>query len=289
MGLIQRYVGFEDSPDLAFKVNAIVDFWSNPCDAPWTIYIETLYPAAGRFFLAIIDTSLLDIAREYLRPRQGLTRGNNRKKGRRRGRIGIPRVDGQMIGKLIPGASIWAANEYGANTKFLWQIDGIIQRGLWYVVLLDATAEGFYWWAQGIKEIGFCKPINRPGIFADNNAPLATAFFGQWYPSPGWNVHWKEGGFDWLITTLSTPSTWVAFNYNAFYDNTGSAWGRVEVRLKGAGADLFGSVIVPPHSSRQLNMSGTFRGGATFQLEQRCLGTPWIKGRQGTWWARKVE
>lgn len=281
MGIIQDYVGWEDSPDIDVKVNTIVDFWSNPCNAPYSVYIETLYPALGRMFLVIIDTSLLDIARSYLRPREGLTRGHNRKKGRRRGRI--PRIPdtADMFARMIPGAKAFEGMEYGANTKFLWQVDGIIQRGLWYIVFVDATTEGLYYWAQGIKEEKFCQPTNRPGIFLTNPSPFATAFFGLWFPSPGWSISWQEPGYDWFFTDLTVPEGRHEFAYRAEYVNDGDAWGRVEVRLKGAGAENQGSVIVPPREGRTLTFGGGLRGPARYVLEQRCFGTPFIDGENG--------
>jgi hypothetical protein len=288
MGLIQDWVGFEESPDFEIKVNTIIDFWSNPCNAPWTVYVETLYPALGRMLLVLVDTSLLDLLKTYLEPRQGSTRGPRRKKGRRRGgRIGIP-DPAVMIAKLIPGRSMWEGMDIGANARFLWQIDGIIDRGLWYWLIVDATTEGFYWWAVGIQEERFCQPTNRPGIFCTNPHPLATAFLGLWYPSTGWNISWKDGTFDYFIASLNTPSGNIAFTYRAKYVNEGNAWGTAGVRLRFAGPDLVKEIVVPPKSEAELVMTGTFKGGPIYALEQRSTGTPFIYGQDGVFFAQKL-
>jgi hypothetical protein len=282
MGLISRYVGFEDSPDLDFKVNAIIDFWSNPCDAPWTVYIETLYPAAGRFFLAIIDTSLLDIAREYLRPRAGLTRGNQRKKGRRRGWRGLPRVDGQMIGRLIPGAQTLAGMEYGANTKFLWQIDGIIQRGLWYVVLIDATTDGFYWWAQGIKEIGFCKPINRPFAFAYTDRPFAIAFAGLWFIAGVFTKRWGPPEVDISFSNVHTPGAGYRCHAFCSFHNPHNFFADLRLRWRGAPSGTWGKVVIPPKTTAYVETTALTPRGGSLGLESRLTGVLWLEGQWGS-------
>lgn len=281
MSYLQRWVGFEESPEFDVKVNTIVDFWSNPCNAPWTVYLETLYPALGHMFIALVDTSLLDIARSYLRPRGGLTRGPRRKKGRRRGRIrGIPDT-ADLFARMIPGATVWQGMEYGANTRFLWQIDGIIQRGLWYWLVMDATTDGFYWWAQGIKEEGFCKPTNRAGLFATQPHLPAFSLFGAFYPLGGWNISWTEPGFDIFLGTISTPpGNWVVTFFGT-YRNAGPNNGLVKVRLNGTGPAGNVEVLIPPFGQADLSFTVQVKGGPNYQLETTTIGTPFMEGEAG--------
>lgn len=281
MGFLQEWVGFEESPEYEVKVNTIVNFWSNPCNAPWSVYIETLYPALGFMFLALVDTSLLDIARSYLRPRGGLTRGHNRKKGRRRGRI--PRIpdSADLFARMIPGATIYQGMEYGANTRFLWQIDGIVQRGLWYWLVLDATTDGLYYWAQGIKEERYCQPTNRPGFFATTPSVTEVAFFGLWFPSVKWTTSWAEPGFGITIGNLDTPPGRWVFTYHATYHNPGPYTGRVYVRLKNTGPQGQGSVFLDVGQTADLTFSVEFNGGPFYQLETRTAGVSGISGGAG--------
>jgi hypothetical protein len=278
MGIIQDYVGFEESPDFEIKVNTIIDFWSNPCNAPWTVYVETLYPALGRMLLVIVDVSLLDLIKTYLEPRGQSTRGNKRKKGRRRAiPRGIPDPS-DLLARLIPGRDFFEGRRAGPNEAFIWRIDGIIDRGLWYWLIIDATTEGFYWWAMGIKEERFCQPTNRPGMLATSSNPFAIALAGNWIAAGNFTKQWGEPDIDIFISALNVPAGNYTVSYIATYANPHNAYAQFSVRLRGAGPDAVYTVIIPPAQTRTVSFSFPLRGPTVLPFESNTSGVLWLHG-----------
>ncbi len=143
-------------PTFFNKVNAIVKFVQNPCNAPWTIYFETALPAAGEAILTLLDFGFDDVVRGALRPR-GLRSGRHLRRGRRgrRGGAGIPEI-GELIGAALPGSQEAKGRKVTQGVKNLWLVDGVLQRILWYWLVVDVSVNFFYNWASAIQETEFC-------------------------------------------------------------------------------------------------------------------------------------
>ena len=56
--------------DFFEKTNFVIDSWAQPCEAPWYIYIETLWPALLEAFITLMLFGWDDVARGYFRPKQ---------------------------------------------------------------------------------------------------------------------------------------------------------------------------------------------------------------------------
>jgi hypothetical protein len=180
MGFLEDYVGFEQSPGYAQRINTIIDFWSDPCQAPWHVYMETLLPVAGRLAITLIDTDLLDMLRAYTKPRRGLARGRNRTKGRRRNKfIGIPESS-EFLAQFIYGQAWFSGRDIGNAQKWIWRIDGVTQRLLWWWLVVDLTVDGFYWWAMLMRQSEYCKRENVPALYATTDMMGCLAFAGAW-------------------------------------------------------------------------------------------------------------
>jgi len=138
------------------KVNYIIDSWSTFCDAPWYIFIDTMGPAALEAFITLASFGWDDVARGYWRPK-GLGRRWGKRKGRRKGyRRGFPEI-GEEIGKRLPGADRVKNRRWGALGKFIWRIDILAQRALFYWLVADVTIDFFYNWTSLLYETVWCK------------------------------------------------------------------------------------------------------------------------------------
>lgn len=144
-------------PGFVDKFNFVIDFFQNPCDAPFMLYVETAHKAAGKAVLSLLSFGMDDIARGFFRPK-GLRSGRHGRKRnqpgrRRRGnkRIGSFPELGEEIGKRIPGAAK-AGEPVEDVQKFLWRIDGGLQRGMYYWMIADVTNDFFYNWASAIQD-----------------------------------------------------------------------------------------------------------------------------------------
>jgi hypothetical protein len=144
-------------PDFINKVNAVIKYFQNPCDAPWAIYFETALPALGEAILTILDFGFDDVVRGAVRPK-GLRSGRHTRRGRRGGGLGkaIPEI-GEMLGAMVPGSKAARDRKVSQGVKNLWLLDGVIQRVLWYWLVADVTATFAFNWTSAIQESRFCQ------------------------------------------------------------------------------------------------------------------------------------
>lgn len=144
-------------PDFFDKVNYVIDAWSDPCDAPWYIYIETMLPAALEAFITLITFGWDDVARGYFRPR-GL---NLRRSGKRKGkwakrRPRFPEL-GEELGKRLPGADKMKDRKWSSMGKTLWRIDTVAQRALFWWLVADVTNDFAFNWTSLLYETHWCR------------------------------------------------------------------------------------------------------------------------------------
>ena len=144
-------------PDFINKVNAVIKYFQNPCDAPWAIYFETALPALGEAVLTLLDFGFDDVVRGAVRPK-GLRSGRHTRRGRRGGGLSkaIPEV-GEMLGAMVPGSKAARDRKVTQGVKNLWLLDGVIQRVLWYWLVADVTASFAFNWTSAIQESRFCQ------------------------------------------------------------------------------------------------------------------------------------
>lgn len=158
---------FPGHPTFIDKVNGIVRFIEDPCDAPWLLYIELARKPFGKMVLTLLTFGLLDVIRAYFRPK-GL-RSGRKGRGRRRppprpgslrrilGKIpGLGQDTGEMVGKWLPGGERVRGRQVSQGVKFFWLVDGVLQRLLWYWLIIDVTATFFYEWTSLIQQSEFC-------------------------------------------------------------------------------------------------------------------------------------
>jgi hypothetical protein len=139
-------------PSYIDKVN-FIQFWlSNPCNFPWMVYIETAIPAAGKAVWQLVEFGFLDLIRAFFRPKT-LRGGRHGRKPRRgkKPKAAIPEV-AEAVAERIPGYGPVAHREVSDGVKTLWRIDGVVQRVLYYWLLVDVISDFWYNWLVGIVE-----------------------------------------------------------------------------------------------------------------------------------------
>jgi hypothetical protein len=183
----------------ARRMNTIVDMFEWYCQDHALIYLQTLLPAAGEAFLALISFDWDDVARGFLRPygpggRKSLVFDPRKAKWQWE----IPEL-GEEIGKRIPGARIIKASRVMNATRFIWVIDGLIQRALYYFLVIDVLTEFLYNWSSAVlRALSQCGAAYycRGGAYGDHG-----------------NVGWHSlplGGFQ--SECISTPDENAGFS-----------------------------------------------------------------------------
>lgn len=194
-------------PAFLDKVQGIVDFVEDPCHAPWLVYLQLARPALGNAVITLLSFGMDDVFRGWvkpsnLKPLRGFRRF--RGGGRRGGRGGgIPEI-GEMIGKHLPGAGGLNQATYGGTTRFIWTIDGAIQRVLWYWLVLDVTVTFFYDWASAVQESRFCRASS--GVRAGGSGGAVGFPFNLWRAPPH-NMPATQISPGWVYSDLSGATT----------------------------------------------------------------------------------
>lgn len=143
------------------RVNSVLKFFEDPCQAPWSVYFKLALPPLGNAAVTILTFGLDDIFRGYFRP-HGVYALKRTMRRRPRGRLarglrqGIPEL-GEMVGRNLPGAERMAARGVSAGARALWLFDGVLQRYLFWWMLIDVLTDALYEWTTLIAETEFCK------------------------------------------------------------------------------------------------------------------------------------
>lgn len=150
------------------RLNYIKNFFFDPCDAPLTLYVETMLPA-------LLEAAILwwspvpdEIFTAWARPSRALGRMRSSRKGTggsKAGRWGknskIMKVinfdTNEFIGKRLPGAELLGEVTLFRGTAFLWRIFGMLQLlGLMWLVW-EVVSGFFAKWFSLLYETEYCK------------------------------------------------------------------------------------------------------------------------------------
>ncbi len=228
-------------PGIIDRVNYVVRFLEDPCDAPWMVYIETAIPPAGRLLLAWFSFGLDDVLRGFFRPK-GLRSGRHGRRGRRGGvRPGrltrlarnIPGLGddvGNFIGKRLPGAERARGRQVSQGVKSLWIIDNRLQRLLLWWFVADIVSTFLYEWASALQRSEFCQKSMEETTIATGTGGAAAAIQG-WVAVEAPTITRTTGVIDWLTSTATFPAgQWIAI-VGFKNKNTGTLTHQQQMRL----------------------------------------------------------
>lgn len=173
------------NPRIDYKLNYIINFFSDMCDAPLSIYVKTLYPALLEAFLTYYEVDLMQVFTSYVRPTGPLkpTRGGPHgttrpypgdPDGPTRPKKGTKRTWLKYLGRITSfdpwdelgkGLQIFGDPSPRAVTpgvRLLWNIFDKIQTVQYTIMLYEIVEQFFYKWAQGVNTSEYCAAQFRP-------------------------------------------------------------------------------------------------------------------------------
>lgn len=171
------------------QINYVMRLWEDPCDAPWTVYIETALPAALELYISLATFGALDVVRAAAQPGRGRGGAHGRRGSRSRGRGksrsgGLGRIAGALTS---PGESLGAkiGSEAGIRGRsvsqgvsHMWAIDGVIQRGLWAWMVADLASDFAANWTSNLYNTKFCQAKDDAVVYVEDNGAGALAIQG---------------------------------------------------------------------------------------------------------------
>lgn len=196
---------------LISRVNVITKFFLDPCDAPVTVYLETLFPALMDM---LVDLFAFDVT-EYSQQKGISIRYPKDKKGKskaRRGRKGGGRHKRWWIIEALtsdPGEILGKkhARDFGGAQRVLtggrahfWILGAFAQRfafWLWFIVRLS---EFFMDWWNGLITAGYCEERGTPVLYCVEEVDGAGAILG-WTSVNFWTVVKQRGNITWNVAS----------------------------------------------------------------------------------------
>ncbi len=285
-------------PGFFKKVNYVVDFVLDPCHAPIIVYIELAAVPFGDLVLAWLTFGWDDVVRGYLRPTRALRGGRSFRRGKRpkgwrrlpgylKKIPGIGDDVGNWLGKKIPGNKELAGRTISQGEKFVWIIDGLIQRLLLYWLIADITSDFFYEWATLIDATEFCEQRTN-GSFYNDGLGVAISPHTGWGSTGAPIEHWEDGPITFGFTAgFAFARKWTIISaYTA--ENKGPnpiTWEQrlVVNYLGGQKIYLSGPVVIPVDGQASTVVVGVLQGPVGFSIEQKAIGGIAFGVQQDVW------
>lgn len=169
-----------DRYPLGKKMNYVIDVIMDGCDAPFTAYAQTAFPAALRAVATYYCPDPVQMFTGYVRPGAPF-------KGRRKGGHGagsrsaskgnkfwraFKKAYGfdpsEWLAKKMPFAEEMEGRKVPGGARFGWAAFGALERFNNWMMLYELTENFFYEWAAGVAETPYCQHQRAAVFFAES-------------------------------------------------------------------------------------------------------------------------
>jgi hypothetical protein len=170
------------------KINYVIDFIFDMCDAPFQVYMSFLWPALMEALITYYALDMVQIFTRYVKPpgiyRQ--MRGSPHSKGdkkkpkprtwRRYWRSFSNFDPNNAVADLTPNDGFFPDRQVTPGVRTLWTLYDIEQRTMYWIMCYEIAEEFFYKWSTGVANSRYCKEQYRPWVMAtfttDGNVPI---------------------------------------------------------------------------------------------------------------------
>lgn len=178
----------EQDRKIQFIWKQIID----PCDAPITVWIWLMWAPFKKLILQWYAVDVLQIYTAYLRPNFAPYRprsrrhwGGGKKKKRPKGsrrRINPVAFDpNEFIGDTLMGFNELGGFRPYPGEMFIWTVEGVIERLLFYWMILDLGTDFLYEWTSAVAATKYCHARDDAVLRATSDGYPLLGIFG-WDP-----------------------------------------------------------------------------------------------------------
>jgi len=203
----------DGEPNWFDKINFIIAFWIDPCDAPLTVYAKTLWPAVVDFLWEYYQPDVSNVLVNLFRWRYIIPRVRTKKKGRG-GQKNKKGPFGKLIGKVTSfdqdewisrRISNWTAlTGRKVSSKFvtLLIVEGVIERLNFWLFMFELFLDLFYKWSSLMKKTIYCQAAGDDVLLAEGPSQPTIGIFG-WIALVMPHVRKQRGRVTWNVSAGS--------------------------------------------------------------------------------------
>lgn len=263
------------------QLNYLREFWSDPCDAPLTIYAKAFFPAALTALITWFTPDITNILFNAAKPVKAIARrrsgskfrsGSKGGRGRgKRSKLNPLNFDqDEFIGKRIGATTSFAGRTIG-NAEFrLWMVYGVLERiGLW-IMIINLTADFFYNWMTLAEKSEFCQ-AQRNLIVLRERVDLGSLSILGWYGfyCP---ILLKQRGLVAGYSSVSVPAgQWVTMSGGGSFEPVEGEAITMEIRIQDGNGAIFaeGSTTGQPGEGGEVAVEARVRGPRLLTIQHR--------------------
>lgn len=191
------------------RIQFVIHFLMDPCDAPITVYMEAFRDAFTQLVIAWYALDLKNIITAYLRPQNYVIErrflrhwGGGEKKKRPTSWEKVWQASGIDPNEWL-GENLWGGDEVRARkvppmAQWFWVIEGVIERLLFYFFVLDQVTRFAYSWTSSIVYSEYCA-AQADAVFLGEAGPYPLLGIfgwdaqGTYHPRKSRNIDFFNG------------------------------------------------------------------------------------------------
>lgn len=259
------------------RVQFILFYAFNPCDAEASLYVEMAKEPFGKLALFILTPDLKEIVETFFTPKGLRSKRHGRKgrKGGKKGKFGIPDVD-EMFASKLPGSNEMAGRPYGMGQRFFFSGIQALDRVTWPMVLIDQTTNAAFDTFMGVmlEKKDDCSHIGR--MLRKRGQGNVLALLGWHNPSVGTVVYINGiNSTNEAAATVFDGTYTVVFAVAWYNDDTTDREVEMRISFQKDGihvVDHVGPTVVPAGEAYHQIASARVEGMGVVTYEYRVTG-----------------
>lgn len=281
------------------KVQFIWDFWADPCDAPFSVYLKCLWPVWLKLVITWYAFDPLQFFTGFVSPFGGkkTKRGSPHGQGKQ-GKGGKRTWKKAWKGWTGFDPSDWlgrkAQQPFGLNGRpvpagvgTLWNVYGLQQRVVNYLFIYSLIEEGLYEWSLALAATEYCQAVQMPIATGYQPADVISGILEFWPLTFPFEQKARNGAFvRGNGGRTGKPFSNAVFTGDLFIDDP--SMGPFVVKLRSSDGQEVNSGEIPyPGGSWSLSLSST--GDVQYFCGASGSGFARTENQYLTVWSRMPE
>lgn len=169
--------------------------WTLECETTLIVFIDALSDAITNAVWTLVTFDMYDFLRSYYRPAHLRSARHGRKRGKA-GKAAIPEFSDVIAGWAKADEALPKDQFFVPGEKGLWIVDGVVQRGLYYWMLVNIVEDFWSDLQWGIATSSTSSCVGVPRLHATGDDPFHAA--GGWFPygTPNYTLYEYVDGWD---------------------------------------------------------------------------------------------